>query len=444
MSSSLPSLDSSQGQLAAWGVRGEPPVQWWRVCFLTAVMIVLTLAIAAWNFPRHWADSANYIAMAQGQQVMAPWGARILLPMSVSALMAHTGLSLDQSFAIATISAFIVWISVVGAAWRPSVWLPFFLVTPFVVACVRVVYITDMFHMGMTALFFALLRWRPLAAALFVIPLICARESSMFLAFIAAGFLIWRGDRIAGAAMLVCYLAGTYLVHRASAGIENVHHMPAILYLFTKIPANFLRNWVGVELWTDGYAWCDQPFVTLGLPLGIHFGAITRIGICTPSIARPIATLSYYVTLFGVMPAMLWAALRRGAARDLWRDPWWGTTFIYGALMLLLGPLAGAPADREIGFGWTIFYLALPAVCVFGLTWKLAALNVLACWSPVVLSAFLSRPDYELSFMDISIMPIVSMLALAIGLVANVAAARLLREIATQDAMPAAAKLRYE
>ena len=181
-------------------------------------------------------------------------------------------IELDQSFEIATISAFLVWIAVVSAAWRPSVWLPFFLVTPFIVACVRVVYITDMFHMGMTALFFALLRWRPLAAALFVIPLICARESGMFLAFIAAGFLIWRGDRIAGAAMLVCYLAGSYLVHRASPGIENVHHMPEILYLFTKIPVNFLRNWVGVELWTDGYAWCDQPFVTFGLPLGIHSG----------------------------------------------------------------------------------------------------------------------------------------------------------------------------
>jgi hypothetical protein len=77
--------------------------------------------------------------------------------------------------------------------------------------------------------------------------------------------------------MLVCYLAGSYLVHRASAGIENVHHMPEILYLFTKIPVNFLRNWVGVEQWTDGYAWCDQPFVTFGLPLGIHFGVITKI-----------------------------------------------------------------------------------------------------------------------------------------------------------------------
>jgi hypothetical protein len=146
------------------------------------------------------------------------------------------------------------------------------------------------------------------------------------------------------------------------------------------------------------------------------------------------------VTLFGVMPAMLWVALRRGTAHD----PWWGTAFVYGALMLLLGPLAGAPADREIGFGWTIFYFALPAVCVFGLTWKLAALNVLACWSPMVLSAFLSRPDYELYFIDISTMPIVSMLALAIGLVANVAAARMLRGDLAQPAMPAAAKLRYE
>ncbi len=442
MTSTSPSLNPSREQPSIGRAPGASSSQWRGVLLVAAVMAAVTVLIAALDFPRHWDDSANYIAMAQGHQVMAPWGARILLPMSVSALEAMTGLSLDRAFEIVTITAFLVWIVVVSSAWRANLWLVFFVVTPFIVACVRVVYITDMFHMGMAALFFALLRWRPLAAALFVIPLVCARESSMFLAFIAAGFLIWRSERIAGAAMLICYLIGSFLVHRVTAGIENVHHMPETFYLFTKIPVNFLRNWVGVLLWTDGYAWCDQPFARFSLPLGIHFGSISQIGICQPSIAPPLATLSYYATLFGVMPAMLWAGFRRGGTRNLWRDPWWGTAFVYGALMVVLGPLAGAPADREIGFGWTIVYLALPAVCAYRLDWKLAALNVLACWSPVVLDLFLARPGYDLSFANISSDPIVSIPAIAIGLVANVAAARAMRSDLAPAAAPAAVSLR--
>jgi hypothetical protein len=286
------------------------PREWHRrrqsYFLIVAVMVVATLAIAAWNFPRHWADSAAYIAMAQGQEVMAPWGARILLPKSVALLQALTGLSLDQSFEIATVSAYCIWIAIVIAEWRPSVWLPFFLITPFIIACLRVVYITDMFHMGLTALFLLLLRWRPLAAALFVIPMIAARESSMFLAFIAAGFLIWRGERIAGAEMLLCYMVGSYIVHRLAPDLHNVHHMPEIFYLFTKMPVNLLRNGFGILLWTDGYAWCDKPVTVFTLPWGIHFGLITKIGVCRPSIAPPLATLSYYATMFGVLPGLLW------------------------------------------------------------------------------------------------------------------------------------------
>ncbi len=282
---------------------------------LLAFMIGLAAMFAAQDFPRHWADSASYISMAQGLPALMPWAARILLPDIVAFLSMTLGVGMDHAFEVMTCLAFIVWISTVAEEWRPSAWLPLFLVTPLVVASLQAVYITDMFHMGLTALFFLLLRRNIFLAAGFMVILVLCRESSMFLAFVSAGFLLWNRNWLGAVAMLAGYFVGSAIVHHATAGVQNVHHMPELMYLVTKIPANFLRDWVGVLLWTNGYAWCDQPVFSVVLPGGMHLGAITQIGFCAPSIAAPLSTASAYVTIFGWQMA-------RGMVGDrfrLWR-----------------------------------------------------------------------------------------------------------------------------
>src|SRR5271156_5095009 len=108
------------------------------------------------------------------------------------------------------------------------------------------------------------------------------------------------------------------------------------------------------------------------------------------------------------------------------KDMWWTIAFTYGALMTLFGPVIGPPADRAIGFGWPLFLIALPTICLKVLTWKLAALHVLAAWTPLLISSLLAPPKSALSFIGVSLVPIVSGLSLAVGAAANVLAYRVI------------------
>lgn len=395
---------------------------------LIAVTVGITVFLAAQDFPRRWDDSPAYIAMAQGLPALMPWAGRILLPGLVALLTRTLGLGMDRAFELITSLAFTVWILIVCERWRTSIWLPFFVVLPLAVAGLQSVYITDMFHMGLTAIFILLLRYNAVAAAGFMVVMMTGRESSMFLAFISAGFLLWNRKVFAGIAMIAGYLVGSLIIHSAAAGASNVHEMPEIFYLFLKMPENFLRNWLGVLLWTNGYAWCEQPVFTISFPGTFHLGVITKVGFCAPSIVAPLAAAASYVTTFGVLPAVLVSVLKtRGVPLSRWREEWWATSFAYGALMFLLATFAGNPVDRDIAFAWPLFLIALPTICSEFLTWKVAALNISAAWAPLLLSSLLGPPGGERLFTGVSEAPLVSFMSLALGLAANVATYGLMR-----------------
>jgi len=406
------------------------PTRW----TLVAVMVGFAAILAARNYPYRWDDSAGYIAMARGLPVMMPYAGRILLPDLVILLTRTVGLGMDQGFELISCLAFILWITIVAQSWRPSVLLPFFLVTPLIVVTLQAAYLTDMFHMELTALFLLLLRRNVVIACGFMVIMMMCRESSMFLAFISTGLLLWNRKIVSGVGMLAGYLVGSLIIHHAAAGAQNIHQMPELLYFITKMPVNFLRNWLGVLLWTDGYAWCNQPAFAISLPGTIHLGLITKIGLCTPSIALPLATASMYVTVFGVLPGVLISVLKeRRIPPGQWREEWWTTAFIYGALMLLLGPLIGPTMDRTTSPCWPLFFIALPVVCAEMLTLRVAALQVVAVWSPLLLNCFIVSPETQLTFIGIPMAPVISGLSLAIGTAANFAAYQIVRSMLTRS-----------
>jgi hypothetical protein len=393
-----------------------------------AVTLGITVFLAAQDFPRHWDDSPVYIGMAQGLPALMPWAGRILLPDLVALLTKTLGLEMDQAFELINCLAFTLWLLIVSERWRASIWLPFFLVLPLAVAGLQNVYITDMFHMGLTAIFIVLLRYNPVAAAGFMVFMMLGRENSMLLALISAGLLLWNRKIFLAAAMLAAYLIGSVIAHSAASGASNVHKMPEILYLFLKMPSNFLQNWLGVQLWTNGYAWCEQPVFTISFPGTFHLGVITKVGFCAPSIVTPLAMAASYVTIFGVLPAVLVSVLKsRGVPVGRWREEWWATAFAYGALMFFLATLVGNPVDRDIAFAWPLFLIALPTICSEMLTWKVAALNISAAWGPLLLSSFFGPLGGERLFTSVSMAPLVSSASLAIGIAANVATYRLMR-----------------
>jgi hypothetical protein len=395
---------------------------------LIAVTVGIAVLLAAQDFPRRWDDSPVYIGMAQGLPALMPWAGRILLPDLVALLTRTLGLGMDRAFELINCFAFTVWILIVAERWRTSIWLPFFLVLPLAVVGLQNVFITDMFHMGLTAIFILLLRYNAVAAAVFMVFMMLGRENSELLALISVGFLLWNRKAFAAGAMLAGFLIGSFIAHWAAAKASNVHQMPEIFYLIFKMPSNFLRNWLGVLLWTNGYAWCEQPVFTISFPGTFHLGVITKVGFCAPSILAPLAAAASYVTIFGVLPAVLVSVLKtRGVPLAKWREEWWATSFAYGAFMFFLATFVGNPVDRDIAFAWPLFLISLPTICPEMLTWKVAALNVSAAWGPLLLSSLLSPPGGERLFTGVSMTPLVSFMSLAIGIAANVATYRLMR-----------------
>jgi hypothetical protein len=202
--------------------------------------------------------------------------------------------------------------------------------------------------------------------------------------------------------------------------------MPELFYLLSKFPANFLRDWLGISLWTNGYAWCDAPIFVISLPEYINLGNITKVGFCAPSAAQPLLSLSSYFTAFGILPAVLIKLIRdKGIFPVKLLETWWLIAFFYGGLMTVLGPLIGPPADRAIGFGWPLFLMALPAAYAHLLDWRLATLNLIATWTPLLISSLWGVPDGDRSFIGVSLVPTVSLLSFAVGIVANVIAYKL-------------------
>jgi hypothetical protein len=397
------------------------------LAFLGA-MILLAGAFVPTDFPRHWGDSPIYIAMVQGLPVLMPWAGRILLPDLVRMITHLSGIGMDTCFEAITCLSFICWLSLTSLRWQASRWLAPFLIVPLVLKSLQSVYIVDMFHMALTAIFFALLAWNAIAASVLMVVMTTARESSMMFAFVACGVLLFNRRWVAASVMLAGWAAGAMIVHHATAGAQNVHRMPELLYLIGKIPLNFVRNWFGVPPWTNGYAWCDAPLATMTLPAHLHLGVITRIGFCAPLPGVPLTTASSYVTVFGVLPAILAATIRsHGIPRRLWRQVWWATAFISGGVLMVLGPLVGSPVDRTIGFGWPLLFIALPALWRDAPDWRLAALQIGAAWSPLLLSQILAASPAEHSFIGVSPTPAVAAWALAIGTAANIAAYRMIR-----------------
>jgi hypothetical protein len=245
----------------------------------------------------------------------------------------------------------------------------------------------------------------------------------MLLAFATVIVLLWE-KRYGSAIVIFCgYILGSVIVHHATAGLHNVHQMPEILYLLTKIPANFLRDWLGVQLWTNGYAWCDAPTFTMALPGGLHVGRITEVGLCAPSVVEPLSTISSYLTAFGILPAVLINLIKtKQIPSAAWKETWWVVAFGYGALMTILGPFAGPPADRAIGFGWPLFLCALPAITQRILDPRLIVLNLIAAWTPLLSSYLLGTPGVARSFIGVSLTPSVSALSIAVAAIANVLA----------------------
>jgi hypothetical protein len=335
---------------------------WLWVCFAALFLLALPL------FPDPESDSPQYLKMAYGLigEVPKPFSGRVLVPLAARIMARISHVSVENCFALIALIAYAaIAVTVRALAGRLRidgrlVGLAWFL--PLMLFCFAHPYSPDLLAMLWVALILlavdAGLPW--VAAALFV-PALLTRESLAALGLVMfVSYLMSRRFRYA-AAVVVAVAGGLWLAGRLSAeSAANVHEMSPLIYMVAKIPANFLGNLLGINIWTNSFQWCDAPAFTVEVPHFVSLGKIKAFGLCRPDGDEVVRGWLPYVAAFGIGTGIL-IALARPIAKG-WRDLPEAVrlALVYGVLMFILGPMSGKSVMRTTFYGWPAFLIAGP------------------------------------------------------------------------------------
>ena len=352
-----------------------------------------------------------YIKLAEGRisEVERPYSGRILAPMIVYAAKAVLGKpdvqALFASLSFISLIVFIGGVTVIlgSATTRPA--LSFFvLVTPLTVYWFRNYCYPEMFYSALLALFFLTMlyeKWLPSILILFLLML--TREDTIILSCCLAVIFLLRKDmrKLAGL-VIIATLAGVIVITLVSSGGKsNIHGTSHIVYLLLKAPYNLLKNYFGIELWTNtlahgkltAHSFREQPIWFMELPRWLQAGQIKKAGIYQICLDFPLSTLKIMLTMFGLMPSLLIGLLLTG--RQRWKDcsPFMATLISLGLISFLAGPCLGADVERLVSYGWPAFWIATPILIATNPSISTKAYYILAwsfvlCWIPWLVQYF--------------------------------------------------------
>jgi hypothetical protein len=382
--------------------------RWFAPSLPWAGLTFASIAAAGWPKRRPLiADSIAYRAMALGHfdEVPGTIAGRFLHPAFVRFVSWASGLNVDQAFfAVALVTLAILvgttaWILRTATGFGALV-LPL-LFTPVLVGDMfRLYYCQDLFYAALLSCFFvALLKGRKWLALILLFPLFLTRESTILLAIVWGGTAWCESDALLAGACVGVMLAGLAVSRTfAALGVPNIHHTSELVFLALKPPFDSLRNLFGVILVPDemkGMAgFSCPPAIFVHLPKLLRYGSTREFGICRPDPGIPLHTLTLWLSLFGIGPALVWAFLKRYGYRALADSPQWlKVAALYGLSSFLIAPAVSFWLKRDIGYAWPLFWLAAPALFA---TFRSAAPrvvgallveNLVACWVPYTLGA---------------------------------------------------------
>jgi hypothetical protein len=329
-----------------------------------ALCCLLTVKLAYLPFAAHIPDGDNYTAIARGDSahVMQPFVSRQLGAIVAGAAAHLLHWSVEQAFFLQAVTALVFTLAILLAiaikTLAPRWMLLAIVVVPFWVPQVQFFTLPDAWYTALLAVLLVLLLLDRLgAAALMMFPLMLSRESTSLtlVCFLIAawGRLRWR-DRLAAVGASV---AGSWIVGRLTAGsLANQEHIPQAIYLLMKAPWNFLRNIAGVQPWSNvNTELCAVPRYSVPL----HVGTMTAIGTCGFSaLGLKMWVVAIFLN-FGLLPvlvAVLWWRHRHWPARSVLLR----FVLLYGAVSFALAPMLGTWMIHLLGYGWPLFFVALP------------------------------------------------------------------------------------
>jgi len=339
-------------------------------------MAVLALVILRNDFCSHppqelpllLEDNIEYFMMAQGDtsQVVSPFSRRALYPFMARCLCAASGLSLQSTFILLDIFSVILLAYLLARIlilFDLSPWIVAILIlTPFSADRIANGYMPDLFHAALTVLFFLLLLREKLIAALVVLAIAYMTRENTLILCLVLGSIAWLrklyGVAVGSGGVLLFGTAfGAWAVR---LGQPNIHHLPDFLYFGLKMPHQFLKNVLGLRIWTNTLPF-GEPFKKFVLPSYLSAGDVHVIGLCYPEWILPLFTLITLLTLFGTGPLIVWLTRRL----KLWTSIHplaVQVAFVYGLIAFFLGTSIGDWVDRLVGYGWPLFWIGVPYI----------------------------------------------------------------------------------
>lgn len=350
-------LDSS---IRNWGATRRR----WITFFFVATVVPIALWIG-WHLGDVFQqpDAGYYMNLAVGKPAMAPFASRQLGPLIVRGLMHLSHVSIYRGFMVEGVASLVFFVgSICFLLVRSGAprWMMaaagglFFWSLQF-----SELMMPDLFYAALMCCFLLLLRRQHLlAAALTMFPLMVSRESTLLalVCFLAAG---WRRLRIHEAVTAVASTVAGMLVvkHLSANALPNEEQISPTLYLFAKLPWNFLKNVLGIEPWANVYPLsCSVPKWQIAL----HVGPLHAIGFCQFLAQGPRECLIYATTTFGLLPLMLIRLRKVRTTTGGREDMLMRFAVFYGGLCFVMAPVLGAALIRLFGYSWPLFLVAVP------------------------------------------------------------------------------------
>lgn len=310
-----------------------------------------------------------YVGIAGGQtsSVLQPFASRQLGPLLVRGMMHLLHFDVHTGFAIEGVVCLLATLTLVGYILLRSGVPTFSLIAVGGLTVWATLFnglaLPDLFYSALVGLFLLFLyRERYLWAALMLLPLYVARESTILLlvCFLIAG---WRLIRPVHALIaLVAAFAGMRIVkHLVAAAPGNRENISPLAYMVGKLPWNFAKNVLGLPLWaSNNSSNCAVPRWQWGL----HLGSIHAVGVCSYKPSYTLWTVFLALTSFGLLP-LVCVYLGRRFPRLLWPESMiLRFCVVYGVISFLLAPNLGASVPRLYSYAWPLLAIGAPLLAL--------------------------------------------------------------------------------
>ncbi|MES1956062.1 hypothetical protein SAHY_15832 [Salinisphaera hydrothermalis EPR70] len=335
-------------------------------------MALVVVACATFGLHSGYFDVSEYAKLVRFDfsDVTQPYASRVLGPFIAHYFVTVFGLS--PLTAIAAVSlASLVMLTLVWTHYslRSDVSLPIAalaFVVPYLASVVKFIYVPDALALLTCFLTLYACKCGYLSGGIIAGSLSLLARKSLVVPYVLLATLRLvrkrpRQTLLLGGAIVLGLLSLHFAV---PPNMGNVHHMSVMSYYLLKLPANFITNLLGINLYTNTYQWCHDPvriFDVSGFP---GLGHINKIGYCALDVGRITTTYAVYILIFGAWPILAFDFLRHR-----WRDGDADYILLF-IVFFTIAPCLGRSVSRLFLYAECFYLISIPALVTYGQTKK--------------------------------------------------------------------------